>query len=29
MKGVNTKVGNVGPLGVYTIILINMKFLQC
>ena len=29
MRGVNAKVGNVGPLGVYTIILVNTKFLQC
>jgi hypothetical protein len=29
MKGVNAKVGNVGPIGAYTIILVNIKFLQC
>jgi hypothetical protein len=29
MKGVNAEVGNVGPLGAYTIILVNIKFLQC
>ena len=29
MKGVGAKEGNVGPLGAYTAILVNIKFLQC
>lgn len=29
MKGVNAKEGNVGPLSAYSIILVNINFLQC
>lgn len=29
MKGVNARVGNVGPLEAPTVILVNIKFLQC
>jgi hypothetical protein len=26
MKGVSAEIGNVGPLGAYTIILVNINF---